>query len=109
MSKTQILKGILEGCVLQTISKHETYGYQLVQDLRFAGFEEVSGGTIYPILQKLEKKGIISGVAKLSPEGPKRKYFSITALGEVELNNFKIEWQEVNNSVKNVFNEGESK
>ncbi|EJE97555.1 PadR family transcriptional regulator [Liquorilactobacillus mali] len=103
MSKTQMLKGVLEGCVLQVISKHETYGYQLVQDLRTAGFNDVIGGTIYPILQKLEKKRLISGVMKPSPEGPSRKYFSVTSIGQEELTIFMRDWQEINESVKQIF------
>ncbi|KRL08175.1 PadR-like family regulator protein [Liquorilactobacillus hordei DSM 19519] len=98
-----MLKGVLEGCVLQVISKDETYGYQLVQKLRIAGFNEVIGGTIYPILQKLEKKKLIIGVMKPSPEGPSRKYFNITPAGQEELAIFMRSWQEINESVTRIF------
>ncbi|MDN2453589.1 PadR family transcriptional regulator [Lactobacillus sp. UCMA15818] len=103
MSKTQMLKGVLEGCVLQVISKHETYGYQLVQELRTAGFKDVIGGTIYPILQKLEKKELITGVMKPSPEGPSRKYFNITLTGQEKLAIFMYDWREINGSVNQIF------
>ena len=55
MRETQLLKGVLEGCVLEMISKKERYGYELVQTLREAGFDTIVPGTIYPLLQKLEK------------------------------------------------------
>ncbi len=106
LSKTQMLKGVLEGCVLQIVAQHETYGYQLVQELRAVGFTDVIGGTIYPILQKLEKKALISGRMKPSPEGPRRKYFSITPDGKAELTAFLQDWQEINNNVKRIFKLG---
>lgn len=49
-------QGVLDGCVLQIISQKEIYGYELVQELRNQGFENMVGGTVYPLLQKLEKK-----------------------------------------------------
>lgn len=55
MKETQLLKGVLEGCVLDMIGQKERYGYELVQTLREAGFDTIVPGTIYPLLQKLEK------------------------------------------------------
>ncbi|MBA1394320.1 PadR family transcriptional regulator, partial [Lactobacillus sp. XV13L] len=55
MQSAQLLKGILEGCVLLVIGDKEVYGYDLVQQLRDLGFIKVTGGTVYPLLQKLEK------------------------------------------------------
>ncbi len=51
MKETQMLKGVLDGCVLQIISQKEIYGYELVQELRKQGFENMVGGTAYPLLQ----------------------------------------------------------
>ena len=48
MKETQLLKGVLEGCVLDMIAKKERYGYELVQTLREAGFDTIVPGTIYP-------------------------------------------------------------
>ncbi|WP_161498136.1 PadR family transcriptional regulator, partial [Streptococcus suis] len=64
MKETQMLKGVLDGCVLQIISQKEIYGYELVQELRKQGFENMVGGTAYPLLQKLEKNGYIIGEIK---------------------------------------------
>ena len=52
----QILKGLLEGCVLKLIEKDETYGYKICEDLALGGFENVGEGTVYPIVIRLEKK-----------------------------------------------------
>lgn len=92
MRETQLLKGVLEGCVLEMIAQEEIYGYGLVQKLRQSGFENMVGGTIYPLLQKLEKKGYIRGQIKPSPDGPDRKYFTITRDGEIYLTEFWQEW-----------------
>lgn len=90
--ETQLLKGVLEGCVLEMISQEEIYGYELVQKLRQSGFENMVGGTIYPLLQKLEKKGYIKSYIKPSLDGPDRKYFTITRDGEIYLIAFWQEW-----------------
>ena len=78
MKETQLLKGVLEGCVLDMIGQKERYGYELVQTLREAGFDTIVPGTIYPLLQKLEKNQWIRGDMRPSPDGPDRKYFSLT-------------------------------
>ncbi|CMV27167.1 PadR family transcriptional regulator [Streptococcus pneumoniae] len=77
MKETQLLKGVLEGCVLDMIGQKERYGYELVQTLREAGFDTIVPGTIYPLLQKLEKNQWIRGDMRPSPDGPDRKYFSL--------------------------------
>jgi len=93
MQQTQLLKGILEGCVLLIISEKETYGYEMVNNLRESGFKDIIGGTVYPLLQKLEKQGYLSSVMKPSPDGPNRKYYSITPTGIEHYSEFKIQWE----------------
>ena len=60
MKESQLLKGVLEGCVLEIISKKAIYGYELIQSLKEMGFDKIVAGTIYPLLQKLEKQGVSS-------------------------------------------------
>ncbi|MGT2924701.1 PadR family transcriptional regulator [Streptococcus caviae] len=95
MNETQMLKGVLDGCVLQIIAKEEIYGYELVQRLKKAGFVNMVAGTVYPLLQKLEKKELIQSQLKPSPEGPDRKYFIITDAGKTCLSNFWQQWQDL--------------
>lgn len=103
--ETQLLKGVLDGCVLQIISKKEIYGYELVQELRGYGFETIVGGTIYPLLQKLEKQRLIKAELKKSPDGPDRKYFSLTEAGEEYLNSFKQQWENLVSKVGRIIEE----
>ncbi|KXT74359.1 Transcriptional regulator, PadR family [Streptococcus gordonii] len=101
MEQTQLLKGILEGCVLEIISQREIYGYELIQILNEKGFNIVAG-TVYPLLQKLEKKTYIRSRLKASPGGPDRKYFSLTKEGRLYLKMFWQQWEGLLTNVTNV-------
>lgn len=92
MKSSQLLKGVLEGCVLLIIGQGEIYGYELMQRLHAYGFTTVVGGTLYPLLAKLEKQGDIIGVLRTSPDGPDRKYFQLTATGIAARQAFQQQW-----------------
>jgi PadR family transcriptional regulator PadR len=104
-SSTQILKGLLEGCILDIVNKNETYGYEICEKLIEFGFEEISEGSVYPILIRLEKKKLIYSVMKKSPLGPMRKYYYITENGEYELKEFIESWNEIQKNISNVLGE----
>lgn len=106
MIPSQMLKGILEGCILKIISTKETYGYEISEELKNYGFPKISEGTIYPILLRLEKNHLITADYRQSSDGPKRKYFSLTQKGENELNQFFQNWQEMNRAVNMLFQTG---
>ncbi len=95
MVDTQLLKGILEGCVLSVISRAETYGYEILSRLEGSGFEELGEGTLYPLLTRLEKNGWISCRKAKSPLGPIRKYYSITPEGASHLEAFKASYRRI--------------
>lgn len=90
---------MLDGCVLLILQEGEVYGYELVQKLRQAGFTEMVGGTVYPLLQKLEKNGLTTSVKKPSPDGPDRKYYQITDEGQEYIEVFINQWSEMEESV----------
>jgi PadR family transcriptional regulator PadR len=94
-SDTQILKGLLEGCVLKIVKESETYGYEICEMLMNYGFKGITQGIVYPILIRLEKKKLIYAIMKNSPYGPKRKYYYLTDEGANELQTFVISWNEV--------------
>lgn len=95
MNDTQLLKGILEGCVLKLISKGETYGYEIISKLNEYGFDDIQDGTLYPVLNRLDKKGYISCRMGYSPLGPRRKYFSITEEGKIFLDEFEKSYHKI--------------
>lgn len=105
MDKSQLMKGILEGCILKIIEQSETYGYEIVEKLQQNGFRDVKEGTLYPLLLRLEKKNLITAVYKPSPLGPSRKYYSLTSEGTAYMKNFYINWQEICLCVNHIFKE----
>ncbi|CCZ04467.1 MAG: PadR family transcriptional regulator [Clostridiales bacterium] len=104
MEDTQLMKGILEGCVLAVISSGETYGYEILQSLSTYGFQNLGEGTMYPVLTRLEKKEYISCRRAKSPLGPIRKYYSITEEGEEYLRNFKENYERITKCANEILN-----
>ena len=105
---SQLLKGVLTGCILQLLLKEELYGYTLSERLADNGFSDISNGTIYPLLLSMEKKGWIVGQMRESETGPKRKYYAVTALGQEELLHFKYQWQLLKKNVNQVIGDEEN-
>lgn len=89
---TEMLKGILEGVILEVISRGETYGYEITKTLQDLGFDDVVEGTVYTILIRLEKKGLVSIVKRKSEIGPMRKFYSLNEAGKEELVYFWQKW-----------------
>lgn len=101
-SDTQILKGLLEGCILKIVSENETYGYEICEKLIEYGFEAISESSVYPILIRLEKKKLLYSVMKKSPLGPMRKYYYLTDEGVEELKEFTVSWGKIKKNVDSV-------
>lgn len=91
-SETQLMKGILEGCILSLIGKEPGHGYRVVERLRSAGFDDVAEATVYPILKRLEKKGELAFHKQPSDLGPPRKVYALTAQGKEALIAFERRW-----------------
>ena len=89
---TELLKGVLEGSILEIISRKATYGYDITQQLRKLGFEDVVEGTVYTILVRLEKNGFVEIEKKPSEVGPPRKFYTLSRHGEQERKNFWAKW-----------------
>lgn len=96
---TELLKGVLEGCVLKIISREETYGYEIVKKLNALGFEDIVEGTIYTILLRLEKNKLVDIHRKPSEIGPSRKFYSLNAAGQKELTLFWSKWDFVSSKI----------
>jgi PadR family transcriptional regulator PadR len=91
---TQIMKGILEGCLLKIIEREEMYGYAAVEKLNQLGFS-VNEATVYPILSRLQTRGLLHVNNRPSPFGPRRKYYSLTQEGLEYLNGFRQTWDKI--------------
>lgn len=89
---TEMLKGVLEGCVLEVISRGETYGYEITQQLRELGFSDVVEGTVYTITMRLEKNNWVDIEKKPSTMGPPRKFYTLNTAGQQQLELFWKKW-----------------
>ncbi|MCH4007928.1 PadR family transcriptional regulator [Companilactobacillus sp.] len=89
---TELLKGSLEGIVLQHISKGETYGYEITNYLIDFGFEDIVEGTVYTVLLRLEKKNLLTVERRKSDVGPQRKFYRLNENGEKYLKEFWTKW-----------------
>ena len=96
---TELLKGVLEGCVLEIISRKETYGYEITRQLNALGFTDVVDGTVYTILIRLEKSGLVEIIKKPSDMGPPRKFFTLNDAGREELGRFWAKWDFVSSKI----------
>lgn len=89
---TEMLKGVLEGCVLQILHHQESYGYEIVKELNQAGFDSVADGTVYPILIRLEKKRLVDVARVRSEMGPPRKVYTLNDAGVHALASYWERW-----------------
>ncbi len=105
MDNTQLMKGILEGLVLSIVARGETYGYEILSVLENAGFEALGEGTLYPVLTRLDKNGLIACRRAKSPLGPIRKYYSVTEKGQQELAEFRARYAALSASAKKILEE----
>jgi DNA-binding PadR family transcriptional regulator len=95
-----MLKGVLEGCVLEIISREPTYGYEITRRLNALGFEDVVEGTVYTILIRLEKNKLVDITRQTSTVGPPRKFFALNDAGREELKSFWSKWDFVASKMK---------
>lgn len=89
---TQLLKGVLDMCLLAVIAEEPSYGYEMVRKLHSRGLDLVGDGSIYPLLSRLQKQGLVEGYLVASKEGPQRKYYRIQPAGEQRLAQWTEEW-----------------
>lgn len=94
-----MLKGVLEGCVLEIISRGSTYGYEITQQLRSLGFADVVEGTVYTILIRLEKNNLVDIKKKASNIGPPRKFYTLNVAGQKKLRNFWEKWNFISSKI----------
>ena len=88
----QIKRGLLDVCVLAAIKDEDSYGYQIIKDIK--PYVEISESTLYPILRRLEEARLLT-VRTAEHNGRLRKYYRITPLGIQRIEEFKKEWEEI--------------
>ena len=96
---TEMLKGVLEGMILEIIDRKETYGYEITKYLQEYGFEDIAEGTVYTILLRLEKKNFVDITRKKSNQGPTRKFYSLNENGRQQLQLFWQRWDFISSQI----------
>ncbi len=89
---TEMLKGTLEGIVLAILTLRPAYGYEITARLREQGFSDIAEGTIYALLIRIERRGLVDVEKAPSEMGPPRKVYSLNAAGRDYLNEFWGTW-----------------
>jgi PadR family transcriptional regulator PadR len=88
----QLLKGVLSLLLLRLLAERESYGYEIVQRLRELGLSDISEGSVYPALARLEREGRVQTRLVASQSGPARKYYRPTAAGTQALTEGTTSW-----------------
>jgi PadR family transcriptional regulator, regulatory protein PadR len=96
---TQMRRGTLQYCVLALLAEEERYGFDLVRALAEADGMVTSEGTIYPLLSRLRRDGLVESTWQESPSGPPRRYYRPTEAGRAALEGFKREWDRFRDAV----------
>ncbi|WP_143234691.1 PadR family transcriptional regulator [Paractinoplanes atraurantiacus] len=90
--QAQLLRGCLDMCLLALLTEEPAHGYELVRRLESSGFGAVSYGTVYPLVTRLRRLGLVSDVPQPSPTGPPRKVYRVTDAGRERLTIWRKQW-----------------
>lgn len=101
--KAQMRKGVLEYCILSILRKNDAYASSLIAELKEAKMIVVEG-TLYPLLTRQKNQGLLAYRWEESPQGPPRKYYTLTQKGKEALEDMDAAWQEVVDSVEYIKN-----
>ena len=88
----QMKRGLLDVCVLAAIQSEDSYGYQIIKDIK--PYVDISESTLYPILRRLEEGRLLT-VRSMEHNGRLRKYYHITDTGLSRIEDFKRDWGEM--------------
>jgi len=99
---TQLRKGLLEYLTLNILNQQETYGYEIIQILNTFEGMDVTESTVYPILARLNKDGLAHVRKSPSPDGPPRRYYSLTAKGKVRVTQMNQYWDLLNQTIQHI-------
>lgn len=90
--QTQLLRGVLDMCLLALLSEAAAHGYELVRRIEAAGFDGVGYGTVYPLLTRMRRLGLVADELQASPTGPPRKVYALTEAGHACLAAWRRQW-----------------
>ena len=95
----QMRRGAIEYCVLALLRDQDRYGLELARALADADGLVTSEGTVYPLLTRLRREGLVDATWEESPNGPPRRYYRITKDGRAALKAFGVQWERFRDTV----------
>ncbi|MCI5560296.1 MAG: PadR family transcriptional regulator [Phocaeicola sp.] len=101
--KSQMRKGLLEYCVLLLLRRETSYASDIITDLKEARLIVVEG-TLYPLLSRLKRDGLLSYEWRESTQGPPRKYYLLTEAGLLFLEELEKAWDDISESIQQLRN-----
>ncbi|MBE1490365.1 PadR family transcriptional regulator [Plantactinospora soyae] len=106
--QTQLLRGALDMCLLAVLAGEPAHGYELVRRMETTGIGPVSYGTIYPLLTRMRRLGLVVDKQEASPAGPPRKVYALTEAGHVRLDAWRQQWTHFTGIVDAILRRSES-
>jgi PadR family transcriptional regulator PadR len=103
---SQLLRGVLDMCLLAVIADEPSYGYEMARKLEDRGLSLVGDGSIYPLLARLQKDGLVETFHRESRGGPPRKYYRITPAGKHRFEQWQAEWRTLSGGVERLLGGG---
>ena len=103
----QLLRGVLDLCVLAVIEEGAAYGYEMTKRLQARGLSIVGEGSIYPLLGRLEREGLVETYRAASDGGPPRKYYRPSRKGRRALAAGISEWRATRDAVDGLLGNAE--
>ena len=97
--RSQLLRGVLDLCLLAVVEEEPAYGYEMTKRLRARGLSIVGEGSVYPLLGRLERNGLVDTYRAASNGGPPRKYYRLTRDGQRALAAGVSEWRAARDAV----------
>jgi PadR family transcriptional regulator, regulatory protein PadR len=107
--QTELLRGVLDLCLLAIMAEEPAYGYEMTRRLRERGLTIVGEGSIYPLLGRLEREGLVETYHSASNGGPPRKYYRPSRKGHRTLAAGVSEWRATRNALDAVLRPVEAK
>lgn len=100
--RSQLLRGVLDMCLLSLVREEAAYGYEMTRRLAERGLPLVGEGSIYPLLARLERDGLVETHREQSNGGPPRKYYRASPKGLRALESYERDWRETRDAVNSV-------
>jgi PadR family transcriptional regulator PadR len=94
-----LLRGVIDMCVLALLAVKPNHAYGVVRQLQGQGFAQTSYGTVYPLVTRLRRQGLIQQESHPSPGGPARNVLTLTRAGHAALRDWRRQWEDSNHRV----------